>query len=153
MKRVIVFVTIAAVAAVVGAIVVGSRTFEGIVADKPYETGIAWDKTRHEKMASGWNAVLTNRDVRVGDAELALRVTDKTGAPLKAAAVAVHLSRPHTTARDRTYRSRETGPGIYSAAVTFPDYGYWDLKTTVSADGKSVSFEERIFINKTGGNP
>lgn len=150
MKKLIVFVTVAALAAVIGAIVVGTRTFEGIVTDRPYETGIAWDKTRHDKIESGWNVVIANHDFQVGDAELKIRATGRKGAPLTSASVAVVVSRPHTTAHDRTYKTRETGPGIFSAAVTFPTYGYWDIKITVSAGEKDVSFDERIFVRKIG---
>lgn len=153
MKKMIVFVTIAALAAVIGAIVVGSRTFEGIVTKKPYETGIAWDKTRHDKLESGWNVVILNRDFQVGDAELTLRASDRKGAPLTAASVGAVISRPHTTAQDRTYPARETGPGIYSAAVTFPAYGYWNIQITVSVNGKDVSFDNKIFVKKIGDTP
>jgi nitrogen fixation protein FixH len=152
MKKLIVFVTIAALAAVIGAIVVGSRNFEGIVTDRPYETGIAWDKTRHDKIASGWNGIITNQDFQVGDTELLLRANDRKGDPLSAASVIVVISRPHTTSDDRTYRARETGPGMFSADVTFPAYGYWDIKMTVSDDRKSVSFDKRIFVKKIGDN-
>lgn len=150
MKKIIVFVTVAALAAVIGAIVVGSRSFEGIVTDRPYETGIAWDRTRHDKIESGWNVVIENQDFQVGDVALTLGVTDRKGSPLTAASVVVVISRPHTTANDRTYRTRETGPGIFSATVTFPAYGYWDIKMTVSADGKDVSFDKRIYVKKIG---
>ncbi|MGC2061932.1 MAG: FixH family protein [Thermodesulfovibrionales bacterium] len=150
MKKLIVFVTLAALAAVIGAIVVGNRSFEGIVTDRPYETGIAWDKTRHDKIESGWNIAITNQDFQVGDTELLLRVTDRKGGPLTAATVAVVISRPHTNAYDRTYGTRETSPGLFSTSVNFPAYGYWDIKMAVSDRGKSVSFDKRIFVQKKG---
>ncbi|MBA4372827.1 MAG: hypothetical protein C0402_08170 [Thermodesulfovibrio sp.] len=150
MKKIIVFVTLAALAAVVGAIVVGSRNFEGLVTDRPYETGITWDKTRNDKIASGWDVVITPGDFQVGDSELLLRITDRKGNPLADSAVAVRLSRPHTNASDSAVATRKTGPGLFSAAVNFPAYGYWDIKMTVSGEGKSVSFDKRIFVKKTG---
>lgn len=153
MKKLIFFVTLAALAAVIGAIVVGSRSFEGIVTARPYETGIAWDKTRNDKLASGWEVTIANRDFQVGDNELLLRISDRSGAPLTNAALAVNLSRPHTTAFDKAVQTNSSGPGVFKAVADFPAYGHWDIKMTVTAGEKSVSFDKRIFVNKTGGKP
>lgn len=150
MKTVIAFVTVAAIAAVVGAIVVGSRSFEGIVTEKPYETGMAWDRTHHEKMEAGWEASVPEEGFYTGDAVIPVILADRQGKPLAGASVVVLLSRPHTTARDRTYQAASERAGLYTVSVSFPEYGYWDIKIGVSRDKKNVSFDKRIFVKRKG---
>jgi len=39
---------------VVTTVIVGSRSFEGIVVDKPYERGLSWDREQKERIESAW---------------------------------------------------------------------------------------------------
>ncbi|MDA8082505.1 MAG: FixH family protein [Nitrospiraceae bacterium] len=150
MKALIVFVTAVALTAVIGAIVIGSRSFEGIVTKHPYETGIAWDRTRHERIESGWGVRINGESIHTGDVSLPITVTDRENHALTGAAVTVTLSRPASAAYDATYAAVESVPGIYTAAARFPLYGYWDVKITVSHDKKRVSFDKRLYITKQG---
>ncbi|MBI5741682.1 MAG: FixH family protein [Nitrospirae bacterium] len=53
MKTLIITVSIFALSAVVGAIVVGVNVFDGVVVEKPYETGLEWDRIQNEQADSG----------------------------------------------------------------------------------------------------
>lgn len=55
MRIAIILICILALAATLGAIVVGMRTFDGLVVEKPYETGLAWDEIQRKKTNPGRN--------------------------------------------------------------------------------------------------
>ena len=47
---ILVIVSVLALAATIGALVIGMKSFEGLVVEKPYETGLAWDEIQKQKM-------------------------------------------------------------------------------------------------------
>jgi hypothetical protein len=55
MRTAIILICILALAATLGAIVVGIRTVDGLVVEKPYETGLAWDEIQRQKAKPGRN--------------------------------------------------------------------------------------------------
>jgi len=55
MRTAIILICILALAATLGTVVVGMRTFDGLVVDKPYETGLAWDEIQRQKAMPGRN--------------------------------------------------------------------------------------------------
>ncbi len=148
MKSLIAVVTLIALSAVITAIVVGSRSFEGIVTEKPYEKGLTWDRTQDEKRSLGWDVEVREKGFTVGKNALTLAILDKRGKPLEGASVSVTVSRPSTTAYDRAYRSERIGDGSYRAVVDLPLYGYWDLKIRVVKEQDDVTYTKNIFAEK-----
>ncbi len=55
MRTAIILICVLALAATLGAIVVGMQTFDGLVVEKPYETGLAWDEIQRQKSKPGRN--------------------------------------------------------------------------------------------------
>jgi len=94
MKRVLAVVTLIGLAAVIGAFVIGMRTFDGTVVDKPYEHGLAYDAVHHEKESSGWIAEIVNRQFTIGTNTLLLSVTDRNRRPVTDVEISVVVSRP-----------------------------------------------------------
>lgn len=148
MKTLIIAVTIIALAAVAGSIIVGERVFDGLVVEKPYDKGLLWDKTRSDETELGWNTVIRSRILRTGDNDVIFSVLDKEGKPLEGALVTVLISRPSTTAYDKYYEPSIQGDAPYKASVHFPLYGYWDLEISVRRENKEVVFQERIYVEK-----
>jgi nitrogen fixation protein FixH len=148
MKTLIIIVSVIALSAVIGTIIIGERTFEGTVEEKPYDQGLLWDKIQDNKSALGWSAVINNRKIKTGDAEISISVFDKYGKPLSDASVSLAVSRPSTTAYDRNYETVRRSDNSYAAKVNFPLFGYWDLKIKVAKKGGSAIFEERIFAEE-----
>ena len=150
MKALIALVTLIALSAVIAAIVIGSRSFEGIVTEKPYEKGLSWDRTKDEKKSLGWDVEVPEKRFTVGKNTLMFSILDKKGKPLEGASVSVTVSRPSTTAYDRTYRGErlELDDGSYNAVVDFPLYGYWDLKIRVVKDQVDLIYTKNIFAEK-----
>jgi nitrogen fixation protein FixH len=148
MKSLIIIVTVIALSAVIGSLIVGKKVFDGTVEEKPYEQGLLWDKIRSSKYESGWSAVVNNRKFNKGENEVSISVFDKYGKPLSDASVSILVSRPSTTAYDINYETLRRSDKSYAAKVDFPLFGYWDLKIKVAKKGESVIFEERIFAKE-----
>ena len=101
MKIVIAIVAAAALAAVLGAVWVGSRTFERTVVADPYESGIHHDADRRKAEALGWIIGVDEGSLRAGpEATLAVRLTGRDGAPLEDAEVLFRVSRAGTSRFD-----------------------------------------------------
>ena len=142
MRSLIIALCILALAATIAAIVVGSRMFEGVVVDRPYEAGLQWDEMQRRTARLGWKIEIETQSFRRGTDELLLRVIDRNGAPLDVRDVAVTLSRPSTRDYDRTYRMTPGGRGRYRASIVIPLVGQWDLRTEITgSDGPFVSVE------------
>lgn len=148
MKTLIIIITIIALSAVIGSVIVGKKVFDGTVEEKPYEQGLLWDKIQDRKVESGWSAVVNNRKINKGDNEVSISVFDKYGKPLSDASVSLVVSRPSTTAHDKDYETLRRSDNSYAAKVYFPLFGYWDLKIKVAKKRESVIFEERIFAEE-----
>lgn len=141
---IIVMSCVLALAATIGAIVVGSRSFEGTVVDKPYETGLAWDEARRNRESLGWSVVLQETTYQTGTNDLIVMVRDKNGFPLSDAVVSVAVSRPSTRAFDRTYRAAARPDGRYRAAIDLPLYGNWEVTIEVSRMNDRAGFNKII---------
>jgi nitrogen fixation protein FixH len=148
MKILIITVTLIALAAVVGSIIVGEKVFDGLVVEKPYDKGLQWDKTRKEKAELGWNAVIKKRTFHTGNNDVVFNVLDKDGSPLAGALVTIIISRPSSSAYDKYYETATRGDGIYKASINFPLNGYWDVKINVTQKKRNVVFEEKVYVEK-----
>ncbi|MBI5634934.1 MAG: FixH family protein [Nitrospirae bacterium] len=150
MKLLLVLVTIIGLSAVIGAIVVGTRTFDGTIVDKPYERGLAYDAVHHEKEASGWHVEIMNKELTVGTNDILLSVTDRNGKPLADAGISLSISRPSSKAFDKTYSAVKTEKGQFIAKADLPLYGYWAAVIKVTDGGKSIAFEKTLYAEKKG---
>ena len=148
MKTLIVIVIMVGLAAVVTTVIVGSRSFEGIVVDKPYERGLSWDKEQKERTVSGLNIEIKNKTFTVGENDLIIQVTDREGKPVPDAVLMLTVSRPSTNAYDRNYRLKGARGGTYSASVALPLYGHWDLRITIVRNGQNLLFPQKIFVER-----
>ncbi|HXX53907.1 MAG TPA: FixH family protein [Thermodesulfovibrionales bacterium] len=148
MKILIGVVTALALASVVTVVIVGSGNFEGIVVDKPYERGLSWDAEEKERSESGLNITIKNTAFKVGDNDLVIQVADRDGKAVADAALVLTVSRPSTSAYDRTYRLAVSEEDTYSVPVELPHYGHWDLQITVVRKGQNLFFNRRIFVGQ-----
>jgi nitrogen fixation protein FixH len=147
---IIVLTCILALAATIGTIFVGSRSFEGIVVDNPYETGLAWDRERRNQEDLGWSVGLQETTYKTGKNDLIIMVRDKNALPLSDAVVSVVVSRPSTRAFDRTYRTVVQPNGRYRTEIDLPFYGNWGVVIDVSRKKERTSFSKIISANQDG---
>jgi len=150
-KTLLIIVSIIGLAAVIGAIVVGRSTFDGIVVDKPYERGLTYDAAQQERETSGWVVDIIDPPLVVGRNELIISATDRKGSPLPDAEISLTISRPSSAAYDRTYAAARTTRGQFRAEIELPLYGHWDVKVRVKADGKDIIFERKVFAAQGKG--
>ncbi|MGO9611789.1 MAG: FixH family protein [Dissulfurispiraceae bacterium] len=148
MRTLIIAIVLMGLSSVAGSIIFGIRSFDGVVVDSPYETGLSWEKVRNESAATGWHADVKNATLKTSINELVISVRDSNGHLLKDAEMSITVSRPSTKAYDMTYKAEPTDDGLYRASVSFPIYGYWDLKISILKEGRRASFEKRIFAEK-----
>lgn len=145
---VLVIVSILALAATLGTIIVGTRSFEGIVVDKPYEAGLAFDEKEQQKSRLGWKVAVEGTQFRTGENELLIRAADGNGRPLANASVTVTVSRPSTRDYDKTYPSVRHKDGLYHALVVFPLYGAWDVAIEVIRNNDHVVYQYAVFADE-----
>jgi len=148
MRTLIILVSLIAVAATVGTIVVGLDSFEGIVVEKPYEAGLAWDQTQHNKAKLGWTVTPKNPLFKTGTNELSLVIADKHRTPLTDAVVFVTVSRPSTRAYDRKYPMVRQPDNSYRASIDLPLRGNWDLMTDIEYRSDHASFKNTAYADQ-----
>lgn len=149
MKTLISIVVIVGLAAVIGAVVVGMKSFDGTVTAKPYEEGLAWDEAHKDRSELGWSIKLDNAVFKTGDNDLRFALLDKHGSPLNlSSAISLNISRPSTDAYDRRVDVEKLGEGLYRASVNFPLYGQWDIKIYLINNDKKIEFKERVFVER-----
>jgi len=144
-RTLIAFIAFIAIGVTIATILVGSRSFEGTVVEHPYESGLAWDQVHQDKARLGWHVSLLGLPYKTGKNDIEFSVLDKNGRPLSDAMVTVALSRPATSAQDRTYPARRAKDGHYRVSVDFPQFGYWDVRVEVKQKGEKCTFVEKIY--------
>jgi nitrogen fixation protein FixH len=142
MKALPLIIAFIVVAMTVATIVLGNNTFEGTVVDKPYEAGLAWESDQANRQALGWSVLLSGAAYKVGEEELWIEALGRDGKPLSDAEVSVKVSRPSTTAHDKTYKAELQSDGRYLSRVSLPLRGNWDIVTTVSTKSGSSSYTQ-----------
>ncbi len=148
MKLLLIIVSIIGLSAVIGAVVVGTRTFDGTIVDKPYEHGLAYDAVHHEKEVSGWNVEILNKTFTSGTNDILLSVTDRNGKSLTDAEIVLSISRPSSKAFDRTFKAVKKENGQFIAQADLPLYGYWIASVQVTEKSKSIVFEKTLFAEQ-----
>ncbi|HSB33363.1 MAG TPA: FixH family protein [Nitrospirota bacterium] len=148
---ILVTVCILALAATIGTIIVGTRSFEGIVVDKPYEQGLAWDETERQKAKRGWKVDVEGMRFRTGENELIIDAVDRSGKPLANAVVTATVSRPSTRDLDKTYAAVQQESGRYRALVVLPLYGAWDITIDVSRDSDRGVYRNSVYAELASG--
>lgn len=122
-------------------IVTATRTFSGLVVDKPYLKGVAYEKTLAREAAQaqlGWQVTTAFRH-----GELALRYLDAQGQPLPGLGVQATIVSPVGTEPPMSLSLAYRGMGWYAAAVALPRAGQWEVTAQARAAG-DVLHEQRF---------
>jgi len=148
MKILLAAVVVIGLAAVTGAVIVGTRVFDGTVVKDPYERGIAWDEDHERQAASGLQVSVVESSFVTGENEVALLVLDGSGKPFAGEAVSVEASRPASSAHDRTYRAIRRDDGTYRTLVDLPLRGQWDFTVVIEGGEGSLRFRRSIYAGE-----
>jgi len=118
------------------------RSFSGEVASNPYEAGIAFNRTleqRRREAVLGWSAQAGAESGEV----VAVRVLDRSGAPIPALKLTGSLERPATEAGRQVLNFKPAGDGWYRSEARLD--GAWDLRAVArGADGAVFEIERRL---------
>ncbi len=118
-------------------------TFTGVSRENPYQDGLAYNKVLADRDALrdlGWQGDVSFGAADAGADNVTVTLTDGAGAPLSGLTLSGVLRRPTHDGMDQSLTWREDAPGAYTAAVTLPERGNWDLEVTAD-DGRNPPFE------------
>jgi nitrogen fixation protein FixH len=123
------------------------RTFPGEVNTRPYEAGLAYNRTL-EAMATeralGWRARVDAIETSAAGTRIVVRWSDATAQPLVSAVVKGKIVRPATETQNHALAFTETEPGVYAALVKAAP-GAWDLSVTATdVRGEHRTAERRV---------
>jgi len=146
MKIVIALVCLCGLGAVVGAIVIGTRTFDGTVVEHPYEHGLAWDRDRERKRDAGLAVRLTRTAFARGPARASFAITGAAAAAIDDRHVTVRVRRPSSAAYDGEFPARRESDGSWSAPVRLPLEGRWELIVVIERPEGSIEFPAEVAV-------
>ncbi|MBB6254317.1 FixH family protein [Nitrospirillum iridis] len=125
------------------------HSWTGIVTAKPYERGIEYNKVlqaQAQQDALGWAFDADIEPVAGHDSVLTVRVADRDGAPLDGMTLTGRLVRPIDVMPDVPLLFTPVGNGRYTATVTLPKHGQWDLKLKAETGADWYHLTRRLFV-------
>lgn len=131
-----------------------TTTFNGLETADPYEKGVAYNKeiaAADAQAALGWSGEFIVADVRPAaeegrQATVRFRVLAKDGSPVDGLTVTAELRRPTKAGMDQKVDLLPAAPGEYSAVVTVPLAGLWDVRV-VSSRGVGTPAEQMFRLS------
>lgn len=138
------------VIAVNGAMVyVALGSFSGLVTDRPYDRGRAYNTTleaRAKQESLGWTARFALEPQGDGTQRLLLEMLDRAGAPVAGATVDTTLVRPVERGHDRSVSLSERGAGRYAGAVALDLPGLWEARIVVMRGQDRFAAIKRVMV-------
>jgi nitrogen fixation protein FixH len=146
MKLVIALVCLCGLGAVAGAVIVGTRSFDGTVVEHPYERGLAWDRDRDRKRDSQLAVRLTRSSFTPGPATATFAIAGAAAPTVGDRDVAVRVSRPASAAYDTEFPARRQADGSWAAPVRLPLAGRWELIVVIERPAGKIEFPTPVTV-------
>ncbi len=141
------FLVVIAVNAAMVYVALGS--FSGLVTDRPYDRGRAYNATldaRAKQDALGWTTRFAMEPQGDGQQRLVLEVIDGAGAPVGGAAVDATLVRPVERGHDRGLALSERGAGRYAGVVALDLPGLWEARIVIQRGQDRFAAIKRVMV-------
>jgi nitrogen fixation protein FixH len=151
MKALIAVACALGLGAVAGAIVIGTRSFDGTVVDHPYEHGLDWDRDRDRRRDSGLAVRLRDTLFAAGPARAVFTISGTAAASLGDQDVTVRVRRPATAENQAETRARRQPDGSWEAPVPLPVPGRWELTVAIARPDGAVEFPAAIVVTEAAG--
>jgi len=124
-----------------------------LVANDYYERGKEYfhdEKTRQKAEATAWRLqLLMPSNMRVNQVQtVRLYAMDHQGKPVQKGNVTLKAYRPNDASRDFTITLQRSDVGTFTAPITFPLPGHWDLIARIDVDKHHFDTAERIFVEQ-----
>lgn len=129
-------------------IYVAKKTWSGLVTTDSYHKGLHYNDTlkqAEEQRKLGWKVEVSFRPISEGRALIFVSLKDERLQTIPNAEIYVKFKRPAQEGLDFSQPIKFEG-GVYTADVTFPLKGQWDLEILVIKDQKRFVQEERRVI-------
>lgn len=147
---------IAAIVLVIGVnvafIVTAVLTNPGLVEADYYEKGRDHERNfvskQEQRSRLGWQMKLdaVSTPVVATPVRYTFSVVDNAGLPIDGEKAVINAYRPSDASADFNAQMMEIAPGIYSAEMTFPLKGIWDLTVTLHKGQDSLKKTRRISV-------
>jgi nitrogen fixation protein FixH len=126
------------------------HTLPGVVTDKAYEEGIAYNKAiaaGAQEQALGWHGdIALEYAMPTSTGIILYTLTDAKGKPVGDASVHAWLVRPVQGGMDRDRDMTSQGDGRYRATFDIPARGVWDVRISATRDNVNFQSERRIVL-------
>lgn len=126
-----------------------TSTFSGISTERPYEKGLAYNKTLAEARRQEdlhWNVDLQVEPAANHGAHVAVSYRDAAGKPVDGMQVKARFVRPTAKGHDRDVPLAAVGPGAYATLQELPMAGIWDLELVASGSDLPYTLNRRIIV-------
>lgn len=115
-----------------------------------YRQGLTYNDRLAEAEAQhalGWRADASFDSIGLGAGQLRFHLTDDNGTPLTGADVAATILRPTHPGHDfATSMPAGDALGTYSADITFPLPGQWDIRIVAEHPNGTYRLSSRVFV-------
>jgi len=125
-------------------------TWTGITTENAYTEGLQYNETiaaRDAQRDLGWQAEVSLTVPADGSEQLAVTLRDRDGRPLSGLSVSGTLRRPTHEGYDQEVHLIEEAEGRYTAPLSVPLRGNWDL--ALSASPAAAHPDDPVFEMKT----
>jgi nitrogen fixation protein FixH len=124
-------------------------SFPGLVAEKPYETGLAYNRVLEAAKSQakrGWTGELR---LDVDQNRVLVRITGPGGEPVEGLSARIAFRRPLGEANERRVTLSETAPGVYAAQETLPLAGRWIGTVEAGRTGEALfRMENELMVRR-----
>ncbi len=113
------------------------KTFSGLDADNPYDSGLAYNKeiaSAKTQAALGWGVDLT-RTADGAATQLTATVKDKAGQPVSGLDVTMRFLYPSTRKFDQQVTAAAVADGVYSGSAQLKP-GNWEVEVDFTRNGE-----------------
>ena len=128
-----------------------TSTFTGLSTQNAYEKGLAYNRNlamAKAQAALGWSvdAAVTPAAGPKPAANVTLTYRDRGGQPLTGLDVHALVSRPTVKGYDQEVALNDQGDGRYTATVTLPFTGQWDMDVLATGHGEAYQLQRRFIL-------
>jgi len=148
MKTLLIMVVSIGLLVIVLSIIIGIRSFDGMVAQNPYERGLKWDETNKKKRELGLAIEIKNTNIHTGENNILFKIYRNNGSLYLSPSIRVFITRPSTNRYDAEVVAQKIKEGLYKAKINFPVYGYWYLVIKPEDYREAVEFKKEIFVEE-----
>lgn len=129
--------------------VIAVRTNTGVTTDGAYEKGLAYNKdiaAEQRQTELGWKGNISIRPSSDNRIKADFTLKNKSNQPLAGATVKIWLVRPTQAGKDQTASMTEQSEGLYTADLTLPERGLWEVRVSATQNGQNFQMIQRVVV-------